>query len=207
MRLFKTIIFTLAFLFAAPSLIASTPAAYLQAQMDSIKTFEATFKQTTQTPSGEAALSGAGKMAMLRPNKFYWSVQKPGKQVIVINDKELWLYDVDLAQVTIKTLQGQMAGLTPASLLSGHLSKLIAGNTIIKSSAHGVDTVRLVPKKSGGAMRWIQIQFIKGVLSGLQFENQLQQITDIQFSQIKTNQPIASSLFHPSIPRGVDVLR
>ena len=66
-------------------------------------------KKKTQTTSGS--------FQILRPGLFKWQYTSPYKQTIVGDGKTIWLYDVDLAQVT-KSAQNQTIGDSPAAILS-----------------------------------------------------------------------------------------
>src|SRR5437016_1696485 len=85
--------------------------------LNSIRTMKANFIQTVYDNRGKAIQQSKGQMALARPGKFRWDVKKPIPQLIIANNTKLWIYDPDLQQVTIKSLQ-HVTGETPALLLS-----------------------------------------------------------------------------------------
>lgn len=180
-----------------------TAAENLQALLSPIKTMQADFKQTTTAKTAEFIVTAEGLAKIERPGKFYWQVDKPGKQIIIINDGTLWLYDVDLQQVTIKKMTANAVALNPASLLSGTLAELLKNN-IVEQNA---DTFTLKPKTNSGSTKWIKILFTGKMLTGLQFENQLEQLTTIEFTHIMINQPISDRVFNLKIPKGTDIVK
>ncbi len=57
-------------------------------------------------------------MQLKRPNKFRWDYNKPYEQQIISDGKQVWLYDTELAQVTVRELSKAL-GSSPAALLAG----------------------------------------------------------------------------------------
>ncbi len=75
---------------------------------------------TSPLRSGEAvgrSKTSQGTFEFLRPNRFRFEYQKPFPQSIVADGKTLWLYDVDLNQVTARPQQ-EVLGSTPAALIA-----------------------------------------------------------------------------------------
>lgn len=184
------------------SSLAQTPAQQLQALLASTHTLQASFKQTTVSETGELMAIASGVVKVVRPGQFYWQVNQPGKQIIVINHQQLWLYDVDLEQVTIKKLDPSVMALNPVSLLSGDLDKLLQHNSV-KSLPGGI---KLTPESPESAIKWVKLLFNGKKLTGLQFANQLSQQTTIHFSELKINQPIPPQTFNIHIPKGTDIV-
>lgn len=73
------------------------------------------FTQTVQ--SKKKTQTAHGTFKILRPGLFKWEYTLPYKQTIVGDGQTVWLYDVDLAQVT-KSSQDQAIGGSPAAILS-----------------------------------------------------------------------------------------
>ena len=82
--------------------------------IDALKKFNAdtdglsgSFSQTVK--SKKKSQTTHGSFQILRPGLFKWEYSRPYKQTIVGDGKTIWLYDVDLAQVT-KSSQDQTIG-------------------------------------------------------------------------------------------------
>ena len=73
------------------------------------------FTQTVQSKKKNQTSSGT--FQILRPGLFKWDYKSPYKQTIVGDGANIWLYDVDLKQVT-KSNQDQTIGDSPAAILS-----------------------------------------------------------------------------------------
>ncbi len=69
----------------------------------------ADFKQEVVDKQGRKAQKVEGTMQLQRPNKFRWDYQKPYEQQIISDGKQVFLYDVDLQQVTVRELSRQGA--------------------------------------------------------------------------------------------------
>ena len=74
--------------------------------------------QVVQDKQGQVTERATGTLSISRPNRFRWDYQQPYAQTIVADGRKLWLYDPDLEQVTVRSLE-QGLGATPAMLLSG----------------------------------------------------------------------------------------
>ena len=64
----------------------------------------ADFKQTVLDDEKKVVQQSSGKVAIQRPGKFSWIYTTPYEQQIIADGKELWVYDVDLDQVTVKPM-------------------------------------------------------------------------------------------------------
>lgn len=77
---------------------------------------------------------------------FKWEYTKPYQQKIVGDGKHIWLYDVDLKQVT-QSNQNQAIGDSPASILSNKTALDASYSLKEDGSKDGIDYVLASPKK------------------------------------------------------------
>lgn len=185
---------------------ANTALQQLHLLLDPIHTLKADFLQTTQSEQGQPISEAKGCMQIKRPGQFYWRTTVPGKQTIIINGKQLWLYDEDLQQVTQRKLSAQSPSLSPASLLSGDLNSLVKNNEISLRADDGRQVVFIKPKAKNSATKWIELVYHNKRLLGLRFSNQLQQITRIDFVNPQLNGTISTASFEFKPPEGADLL-
>ena len=94
------------------------------------QTLSARFSQLTLDGSGTQLQEAAGEMSVQRPGLFYWHTDAPAEQLMVSDGKKVSLWDPDLEQVTIKTLDQRLTQ-TPALLLSGDVSKISQSLSLI----------------------------------------------------------------------------
>ena len=93
----------------------------LESFVKSTQSGRATFSQVVTSPAkeGQTAKSktSTGTFEFLRPNRFKFLYKKPFEQSIVADGQTLWLYDMDLNQVTSRKLAQVLSG-TPAAVIA-----------------------------------------------------------------------------------------
>lgn len=200
----------LAILFSYVALGASSHADTHSAQdlnqlLQNLHSMEANFTQTTHAGKGKVTRT-TGKMYMQKPGRFRWDIKKPMPQLIVANQKTLWIYDPDLTQVTIRKFQYE-AGEAPALLLS-HENNTVEKNfnvSVVQKKSNE-QWYNLTPKKSDGMYEKIQLGVSNGAIQKMALTDNLGHQTAIEFSQVKTNTSLQPGLFQFKTPRGVDVI-
>jgi outer membrane lipoprotein carrier protein len=180
------------------------PVKQLKAFLAASKSLSADFEQVVINEAGNPVQTSYGLFLLQRPGKFRWNYEKPFQQQIVANSGKVWFYDQDLEQVTIKKLDESL-GSTPALLLSGDIS-LDANFTMEKQgSDDGIEWVKLSPKSQESSFKYILIGLNKGVLAGMELNDNFGQLTRIYFSNVLINPPIKPTLFQFQAPKGADV--
>ena len=118
----------------------------LQTFFNTLQSLKADFTQEVYGPRRELQQSTEGSVIVQRPGKFRWDYELPYEQHIVADGKKVWLYDVDLEQITIKPQDSTMAN-TPASLLSDadQLNKQFDVLAVVRE---GQDWFELIPKQA-----------------------------------------------------------
>jgi outer membrane lipoprotein carrier protein len=170
-----------------------------------IDTFEASFGQVVLDESLEAIDDGKGKMWIKRPGLFRWDYDPPEAQEIVGDGERVWIYDVELEQVTVRNQQAAL-GRTPAILLSG-TGDLEQNYAIIDIGTQGrFDWVNLVPIDEESGFTEIRIGFEDNRLRLMELLDNLGQRTRMSFIDLKENEPIPDSAFDFVPPAGVDVI-
>ena len=201
MRLLSVVVLSLSNFIAAAD---DVPVKQLKAFLASAKTITANFKQVLINEAGDPFQTSSGLFYLQRPGKFRWDYTKPFQQQIVSTSGKVWFYDTDLEQVTIKKLD-ESVGSTPALLLSGDVP-LEDNYSIQQQGSEGdMNWVKLVPKSQDSTFKYVLIGLEKGVLSGMQLNDNFGQLTRIYFSNLKVNQPVEANLFEFVAPKGVDV--
>lgn len=162
------------------------------------------FQQTIFGANGDVIQRSSGKMALKRPGKFRWYTLKPNKQLLVADGKNLWIYDVDLEQATVRQ-QDQGIGESPALLLSGTSAILSKEFTVDKLRSKVGERYKLLPKASSGSFKMVLLHFEHNKLIGMDLYDKLEQHIKLAFSQVST-QSAANKLFNFIPPKGVDVI-
>ena len=125
--------------------------------------------------------------------------------MVVADGENLWIYDVELAQATVSPLDEPVAA-TPAMLLSGDQAVREGFDILESFRADEIEWVRLAPKLEGTDFRAVLIGFRGGSLASLELVDGLDQVTEIQFSSVEVNPPIADDVFDFEPPDDVDVI-
>ena len=188
------------------SLAATDSVARVDAYLKSLKTLTAQFAQVVQDKQGQVTDRASGTLSISRPNRFRWDYTQPYEQTIVADGVKLWLYDPDLQQVTVRSLE-QGLGATPAMLLSGS-GKVADAFTAGPIESRGDWTwCRLVPKPHGSDFERVSLAFdAKHELAAMELVDKLGQTTTIQFTQLKRDVPVSAETFVFVPPKGVDVI-
>ncbi|MDP1604787.1 MAG: outer membrane lipoprotein chaperone LolA [Legionella sp.] len=187
------------------SVFAQSASDEVQAKLNAIQTMTANFNQVVKAGKREVSNS-YGVMALHRPGRFRWQTKSPLEQVIVADSKKLWVYDVDLEQVTVKIQQKGIGG-TPALFLSGYDNTVARDFTVTKSGDDKAQIYNMHAKSSKENYQDVKLTFKGEVLTSLELFDQLGQRTMVRLSKIKTNPALSSKLFQFTPPKGVDVVK
>ncbi len=91
------------------SALTETACKRLNLALKNLDNLTAIFKQTVLDDNKKVVQQSSGKLAIQRPGKFSWIYTAPYEQQIVADGDELWVYDVDLDQVTVKPMSSGLA--------------------------------------------------------------------------------------------------
>jgi outer membrane lipoprotein carrier protein len=119
--------------------------ATLEAFLDGVRSLTADFKQELYGTDQRLLETETGSLSLERPNRFRWSYVEPTELVVVADGTKLWMYDVELAQVTVAPLD-ETVGSSPAMLLSGDRSVRDGFDVVQNPSLDGLEWVKLAPK-------------------------------------------------------------
>jgi len=124
---------------------------------------------------------------------------------VIADGKRLWLYDPELEQVTVKTLDATL-GSTPAMLLSGTGKLRDAYDVAREYEQDGLSWVELAPKAGEGDFARVRLAFSATELQRMELTDTLDQVTSIELSDVERNPTIADDLFTFTPPPGTDVV-
>jgi outer membrane lipoprotein carrier protein len=170
------------------------------------KTLHANFHQELMDEKGQLLEVSEGEMYVQRPGKFRWDYQKPYKQLIVADGSTVWVHDVDLEQVSKKTMSKAL-GKTPAVLLSSHSN--VEEDFFVNrlpAPAPEVILLELRSKDAQAQFETIRVSLKNNELIAFELLDNLGQKTKMSFSQIERNGKLASQLFIFVPPAGVDII-
>ncbi len=190
---------------APPAAPASPGLEALEHFFHAIQTFEARFAQVVLDDNLTPVDEGRGTVWIKRPGRFRWNYDPPDAQEIVGDGARVWLYDIELEQVTVRD-QAQALGRTPAILLAGS-GDLASTYRIEDIGVQGrFHWVNLVPEDSQSGFTEVRIGFEDRRLRLMELVDTLDQRTRISFADAKENAPLADELFEFIPPAGIDVI-
>jgi outer membrane lipoprotein carrier protein len=171
------------------------------------RTGRAAFTQVVTSADGAKKKTSSGTFEFSRPNRFRFAYTKPYEQLIVGDGQNVWLYDVDLQQVTQRPAD-QALGATPAALLAGvALDKEFELKA--QASAEGIDWVQATPrtKTEASGFQSLRVGFRGRTLAAIELLDNFGQRSLLTFADVSTNGPSAADAFRFTPPPGVAVLR
>ena len=170
-----------------------------------LETYSADFAQSLIDVTGEVIDTSTGKVYLGFPGKFHWRYKKPYSQYLITDSKTLWIYDEDLAQVTIKNVADELDN-TPATILSGKDNIQNHFELIDKGIENENAIVELIPKDEENQFHNIQLSFHQDTLVSMVMFDKLGQITRIDFRNEQRNSIVDKNLFQFTPPPNVDVI-
>jgi len=185
-----------------------------------VKTGKADFTQVVTSPAkdGQAprVKTSSGQFEFARPSRFRFNYAKPFVQTIVADGQTLWLYDLDLNQVTARK-QSQVLGSTPAALIAAapDVQALQADFTLADApDKDGLQWVTATPKSKEGQLQLIRVGFKAtgdaapgSTLEVLEILDSFGQRSVLTFGHFQANPALPANAFDFKPPAGADLIR
>lgn len=189
-----------------PVLAEATAINSLKTFIHETRTVRAKFSQTLYDKNSRAIQESTGTMQFERPEKFRWTYEEPYEQLIVGNGTQVWFYDPDLNQVTIRQFSIAI-GSSPAALLAG--SSTIEDNfeLVELGMQNEMEWLEAIPKSKESAFEFIQMGFSpEGELKIMALRDSFGQTTFLSFSELDKNPTLPTELFKFTPPDNADVI-
>jgi outer membrane lipoprotein carrier protein len=210
---------------AAAGSHAPTP---LDRYLKNLKTLRVTFLQTVADAHGAEVGRSTGTLTVERPGKFRWNIhpqsvapatagagaaappQEAGAagsgQLMVSDGRNLWYYDRDLQQVTVRPVTAALSA-TPAMLLSGTVDVHAHFEESSGGTRDGLDWVYVEPRSAQADFKSALFGFDRrGSLRRMILQDKLGQIVTIVFHDVAVNVPVPAQDFAFTPPPGADVI-
>jgi len=197
-------------LVAAGHAQSPAPATALDTYLSSLKTLRTEFTQVVTDSQRQVVQKARGVLAIKRPGRFRWELTPDGgaaPQLMVADGKNLWFYDQDLEQVSVKSAATALTA-TPASLLSGDGKLGEFFEVRADGKSEGFDWVRVVPKRPDADFREARLAF-KGKnaeLKRMVLKDKLGQTVTLEFVSSVRNATVADADVTFKPPAGADVI-
>jgi outer membrane lipoprotein carrier protein len=204
-----------------PPAVANTAATPLDKYLDNLRTLRTTFLQTLADPHGREIDRATGTLIVQRPGKFSWDIHPQpvatdgagantssaggAGQLMVCDGMNLWFYDRDLQQVTVKPVDAALSA-TPAMLLSGAVDVRKSFKISSVGEREGLDWVLVEPAGAQADFRSALFGFEHGELRRMILEDKLDQTATIVFQKIERNGQVRPAEVSFKPPAGADVI-
>lgn len=213
MNLFSGLRAVLVVLVLVSSAIASSGTLAAEPAIAMLKRFVAdtaratgSFEQTVISSSGRKPQLSSGRFAFERPGRFRWVYEKPFPTLLVSDGKELWLWDEELNQATVRPL-GNALGNTPAAILAGE-GEMERGFELSEAGeVDGLAWVLAKPRQADSGFEEMRLGFADGELRKMEMRDPFGQHTLIVFTGMQPNAGIDAQQFRFEPPAGADVIR
>jgi outer membrane lipoprotein carrier protein len=209
---------------AAPDAASGADTA-LDRYLNGMTSLRTAFTQTVTDARGTQTESGAGTLLVLRPGRFRWdylphadsAAAAPDTappvadsaargQLLVADGKNLWFYDRELAQVSVKPVAAALSA-TPVMLLSGTTAQLHQSFDIAAGGSHdGLEWVSVKPRGTEADFSHAQLGFAHQRLARMVVADRLGQTVVLDFSRSERNARVEPSELQFKPPAGVDVI-
>ena len=165
---------------------------------------EFTQRQVKKTDASKISAPATGTFLFARPGKFIWTYQKPYEQLLQADGDQLYIYDKDLNQVTVKKL-GDALGSSPAAILFGS-NDLEKNFTLSEAGTRdGLEWLNATPKGKDTAFEQISIGLRNGAPEAMELRDSFGQTSLLAFKKFEKNPNLAAAQFKFVVPKGADV--
>lgn len=208
MNVFSRIVTGLLFVFSVTAYAADDQAAaQLRKQLDAMNTLQGDFVQTTYDKKGVEQETSSGNFMLMRPGKFYWKTLEPMQQLLVSNNKTIWLYDPDLETVNERAFTDDLRE-TPALLLSSDIEQLRKSFTVTRDEKDtSAEKYTLTPKVTDGMFQYLTLVFKANQLAEFAIQDSLGQLTRCVLTNVQRNKTLPEEKFFFQPPEGVEILK
>ncbi|MGH8278624.1 MAG: outer membrane lipoprotein chaperone LolA [Gammaproteobacteria bacterium] len=194
-------------LLATPCIAAPPTGAVARMQnfLSQVHSLKADFTQVVLDANLKQIKQSSGTLAIKRPDRFRWDYAAPNPEIIDADGTRVWMYDVELQQVTVKPLTGTLAA-SPAVLLAG--SNDVQKNFTVTDlgSENGLDWVGVTPKIKDTDFDSVRLGFRGNMIAVMELKDALGNLTRISFTHVQVNPALADNLFKFTPPKGADVI-
>lgn len=176
----------------------------LNRALNSLDNLQAEFKQTVLDDDKQVVQQSMGEVSIQRPGKFAWIYQQPYEQRIIADGEELWVFDVDLDQVTVKPME---SGLSTAPIMLLMQKQPVETEFEVNEVGQRkfLYWIELLPKKQDMEFSRVYIGLEDEVVKAMELRDNFGQSTQIVFENLRTGVVFDPKIFEFIPPPGVDV--
>lgn len=191
---------------ASESVAAPASNTALNRFLADLRSWETDFRQRITDARGREQTPLTGRLWVQRPGRFRWELGSPQpQQVMVADGLNLWFYDRDLEQVTVRRASESLT-MTPASLLAGTVPLEEGFSLVELPRQSGLDWVGVTPKSGDAEFREARLGFAGSALRRMELLDKLGQKVVLEFSGSRRNAPLSPDILRFVVPEGADLI-
>ena len=176
----------------------------LNRALKNMDNLSADFKQTLRDEDKNIVQQSRGTLKLQRPGKFAWIYTDPFEQQIVADGRELWIYDVELDQVTVKPMDQGISN-APIMILMKQADVGEQFKVVEVGQRKFLYWIELEPQARDIEYTRIFIGLEDGSLRAMELQDQFGQSTQIVFENLRLGVVHNPATFKFVPPPGVDV--
>ncbi|QPJ66378.1 MAG: outer membrane lipoprotein chaperone LolA [Candidatus Nitrohelix vancouverensis] len=180
----------------------------IQKQYELVKTFSAEFSQKSYVKMMGKAQQSSGTVVIKKPGKMKWVYNAPDPQVLISNDKTLWLYVPEEGQVSQMPVENVYSSNAPALFLSGKGKLMESFKTTGIKKIDRELVVSMVPKQEDHSLTRLALYADNKSfqITGATVYDKLGNQTEIRFTKIQINLDVPEATFQFVKPQGAELL-
>lgn len=183
---------------------AKSEMAVLERFVASLHTYSAEFEQTQPDEALFEMNRSKGYFVMQRPGRLLWVYESPDEQKIISDGRNVWVYDVDLDQATVRPLSSVEADFPLSWLI--YQEPLAERFDIIPGEVRNGESWFNLKPKDGTFFQSLEVAIAHGQMTQIWMYQSPENVTKVRFRDIQQNQPVQASRFDFVPPKGVDVI-
>mgnify|MGYP001811733073 CR=1 FL=1 len=176
----------------------------LKTALKNMDNLSAEFKQTLLDEDKNVVQQSRGTLALQRPGKFAWIYSEPFEQRIIADGSELWIYDVELDQVTVKPMDESISN-APIMILMKESDVTQQFKVSEVGQRKYLYWIELEPLASDLEYQRIFIGLEDAQVRAMELQDQFGQSTQIVFDNLRMGVVHNPATFKFVPPDGVDV--
>ena len=188
------------FIFCSHSIAQQSAGDELESLLAGLDKFSANFEQRVTESDGYLLDEQQGVLSFERPALIFWEVEEPFPSTLVSDGEQVFLYDPDLNQVTIREWSANPSE-NPVAVFVGEQS--IQDYYLVTKRA---DEFLLQPLEQNTGYQELRLTFKSDKPETMQLLDSLGQLTQISFSKVN-KADIPKSPYEFDIPVDAEIIR
>ena len=179
----------------------------IQKNYELVLTLKANFEQKAFVKMLNRTEVTRGTVQIKKPGKMKWVYNSPDPQVLVSDQKNLWLYAPEEEQVTKMPIESVYSSNTPALFLAGQGILTDIFNVVQVLTEKDKFVAVFTPKEVESSLSRLVLRANKNnyQITGATVYDKLGNKTSIKFRSIRINEKIPESVFNFEVPAGVEI--